>query len=137
MNAFRWERRGLIQVPVPVEPEPVPVTRLDPVERELASTAWTDETLKRCHAAYNRGLRDVYTIAGNREWERRRQAVRRNPQRMTPEDREWCERQAEKGFWRLYEIVNRRGGNEALQMVAEARIAASMSNKQRVEETTT
>lgn len=44
---------------------------------------WTVEQLRFCHAAYVRGERDERTIAGHREWDRRRKARQRREDRLT------------------------------------------------------
>jgi hypothetical protein len=73
---------------------------------------WTPETLRAAHAAYVRGNRDVYTLAGHREWNRlqkqqSRASVRAG--RMTASDLRWCERAAVAGSWLQAERENRSG----------------------------
>jgi hypothetical protein len=109
-----WVLRNGIRVPVP-EPEtseggrPRKVTD-GQVGRMVDLINWTPETLRAAHAAYVRGLRDVYTLAGHREWNRlQKQQSRASAKagRMNTTDRAWCERAAIAGSWLQAERENR------------------------------
>lgn len=112
MNEIRWQQRGLIRVPV-IEDEPKPKggrpRKVTPgaVGRMVDLISWTPETLKAAHAAYERGNRDVYTVAGQREYQRRRGNTNRRG-RLSVEDREWATKQAVKCSWLQEERANRR-----------------------------
>lgn len=110
MNEYTgaWERRGLIRVPV-IEDEPNRGGRprkVTPgaVGRMVDLITWTPETLRAAHAAFERGNRDVYTLAGNREYNRRRP---RRTRLLSQVDREWAEKNVVKSSWELDTRTNR------------------------------
>lgn len=91
----------------------------DPVADLLDEIQWTDVMLREAHAGFVAGKRDVVTVEGHRLWDARYRAQKRAAARLSPVDREWCERAAEAHFWVAYEAANRRGGSETLQRIAE------------------
>lgn len=81
-----WVRRAGILIPTPpTEPDriapvsveqPQPATSRHPVGFEAltienTARAASDESLRKAHSRWNRGIRDPQTAALNREWERR------------------------------------------------------------------
>lgn len=92
----------------------------DPIAEMVSQIEWTsEEQLRAHHAAYVRGHRDVLTLAGNREYDRRVKARRRaDMARLDPIDREWCVRAAEAHFWASYEASNRHSEFHKLQEIA-------------------
>jgi hypothetical protein len=68
-------------------PEDRPRPKLDEVRNELARppAEWSDTTCRRFHAAYTRGAQgdEALTLAGEREYQRRRKAVNRQATRLT------------------------------------------------------
>lgn len=111
----RWVLRGGIRVPV-IEAEPEKPKRerpkpADPVGVLVAETVWTDETLTEAHRRHWHGYRDAWTLAGNREWDRRRKATTRARLAaggMSATDLAWAERAAVRGSWMLDTRTNRR-----------------------------
>lgn len=93
-----WRRQGLIRVPVVVPA---------PAKSELLR--FTDEERRNYHAAYVRGARDPFTIAGHREWDKLYRRARRS--RLSSEDRAWCERAAVSASWQQFEQANRKRVN--------------------------
>lgn len=104
----RWVLRGGIRVPIVVaQPEPKKRERpkpADPVTVLVAETVWTDEALMEAHRRHWHGFRDVWTLAGNREWDRRRKATTRARLAaggMSATDLAWATTAAVRGSWVL------------------------------------
>lgn len=102
-----WVRRAGILVPVldgaPKGGRPRKVTP-GAVGRMIDLINWTPETVAAAHAAYGRGNRDVYVLAGQRVYDRERPRKRRG---LDSETREWCRKQAVRGSWLQQERTNR------------------------------
>lgn len=102
MNAAyngRWERRGLVHIPIPSEPKSGRTPKPTIAE-------WTPDRLKAAHRRFFHGDRDLLT----REGERLYQAERKRQQRagaMSPGDRKWAEKNAVKSSWELDTRTNR------------------------------
>ena len=111
----RWVLRGGIRVPI-IEPEPEKPKRqkpkpADPVGVLVGETVWTDEALTEAHRRHWHGYRDAWTVAGNREWDRRRKAATRARLAaggLSATDREWAEKNAVKMSWVIDTHRNRR-----------------------------
>lgn len=93
----------------------------DPVADLIDEIVWSDADLRKAHAAYVSGKRDVWTVAGHKLWDARYRAAKRAEARLSPIDRAWAERAAEAHFWASYEVANRAGGSETLQKIAESK----------------
>lgn len=127
----RWVRRGLIHVPTVDDAPAIEPTNDEPAVDWGAYTTpasiadaidehdWTDDDIRRSHAAYIRGERDPWTIAGHRIWDREYRARKRAEKRMSPVDMAWAEKAADAGFWAAWERANRCGGASE-PMVAQA-----------------
>jgi hypothetical protein len=111
--AGTWAKSGMIHRPVIAdEPEPAnkggrPPERFEgAVGRMVDLITWTPETLRAAHAAYERGNRDVYVVAGNRVYNQRRMAKARRSG-LSGEDRRWAERNAVQHSWFVDTRTNR------------------------------
>lgn len=109
----RWVLRGGIRVPIiePEKPKRQRTKQTDPVGVLVAETVWTDEALTEAHRRHWHGFRDAWTVAGNREWDRRRKAAKRAyiaAGGMSAVDRAWAEKNAVKMSWVIDTRLNRR-----------------------------
>lgn len=100
MSDVRWERRGLMHVPVTVDPKPgrpaIPVVG-----------EWTPARLREAHRRHTRGVRSFLVVEGERLYQRERKRAQRAG-RMSPVDRAWAEKNAIKSSWIVDERANRR-----------------------------
>lgn len=111
----RWVLRGGVRYPVIEEPKPKPVRKpkpkpADTVRVLVEGIEWTDDLLAEAHRRHWRGYRDAWTVAGNREWDRRRKAATRARLAaggLSAVDRAWAERAAVRGSWVLDTRMNR------------------------------
>lgn len=112
----RWVvGKGGVRYPVIEEPPPKPVRRpkpkpTDTVRVLVDGIEWTDELLAEAHRRHWRGYRDAWTLAGNREWDRRRKAATRAriaAGGLSSTDLAWAERAAVRGSWVLDTQMNR------------------------------
>lgn len=112
----RWVLRGGVRYPVIEKPPPKPVRRQKPKPADTVRVLvdgieWTDELLAEAHRRHWRGYRDAWTLAGHKEWDRRRKAATRARLAaggLSAVDRQWCEKAAVVGSWRLDQALNRR-----------------------------
>lgn len=95
MTEIRWERRGLVHVPIIDEPSPG-----RPPKPTVGD--WTDTRLREAHRRFHNGVRDILTCEGERVYQARRKRAQRAGA-MTPTDRVWAERNAVKESWRIEE----------------------------------
>lgn len=102
MTEIRWERRGLVHVPIIDDPAPKP--RGPRPKNELWE--WSDKDLREAHRLFMAGERDLWTREGERVYQQRRKRAQRAGV-MSRADLRWAEKNAVKSSWRIEERRNR------------------------------